>query len=39
LCGSDNNIAGIDYPIPANDSNIASIRFFVSKIAEAYKIN
>lgn len=36
LCGSDNNIAGIDYPIVANDSNIASIRFFVSKIAEAY---
>jgi small subunit ribosomal protein S2 len=39
LCGSDNNLAGIDYPIPANDSNIASIRFFVEKIAEAYKIN
>lgn len=37
LCGSDNNIANIDYPILANDSNIASIEFFVSKIAEAYK--
>lgn len=37
LCGSDNNITNIDYPISANDSNIASIRFFVSKIAEAYK--
>jgi small subunit ribosomal protein S2 len=36
LCGSDNNIDGIDYPIPANDSNIASIRFFVEKIAEVY---
>lgn len=37
LCGSDNNIVSIDYPILANDSNIASIKFFVSKIAEAYK--
>jgi len=36
LCGSDNNLAGIDYPIPANDSNIASIRFFVEKVVEAY---
>lgn len=37
LCGSDNNITHIDYPILANDSNILSIRFFVDKIAEAYK--
>ncbi|OHA87216.1 MAG: 30S ribosomal protein S2 [Candidatus Zambryskibacteria bacterium RIFCSPLOWO2_01_FULL_39_39] len=37
LCGSDNNITDIDYPISANDSNIASIRFFVEKVAEAYK--
>jgi len=37
LCGSDNDISNIDYPITANDSNIASIRFFVSKIAEAYE--
>lgn len=37
LCGSDNNVSGIDYPIPANDSNIASINHFVSKIVEAYK--
>jgi small subunit ribosomal protein S2 len=36
LCGSDNNIEGINYPILANDSNIVSIRFFVEKIAEAY---
>lgn len=36
LCGSDNNIAGISYPIPANDSGIASIRFFVEKITESY---
>lgn len=37
LCGSDNDIAGIDYPIMANDSNIASIRFFAEKIGETYK--
>jgi len=37
LCGSDNDISNIDYPITANDSNIASIKFFVNKIAEAYK--
>jgi small subunit ribosomal protein S2 len=36
LCGSDNNIKSIDYPILANDSNMASIRYFVEKIAEAY---
>jgi len=36
LCGSDNDINGIDYSILANDSNIASIRYFVSKIAESY---
>lgn len=37
LCGSDNDIADIDCPITANDSNIASIRFFVEKIGEAYQ--
>jgi len=36
LCGSDNNISGINFPIPANDSGINSIRFFVEKVAEAY---
>ena len=37
LCGSDNDIKDVDYPILANDSNMASIRFFTEKIAEAYK--
>ena len=37
LCGSDNDVSKIDFPIPANDSNIASIRFFAEKIGEAYK--
>lgn len=36
LCGSDNDIAGINHIIPANDSNVASIRFFVEKIGEVY---
>lgn len=36
LCGSDNDLKKIDYPIPANDSNVASIRYFVEKVGEAY---
>lgn len=38
LCGSDNNLTEVDYPIPANDSGIASIRYFAEKVAEAYKV-
>ena len=37
LQGSDCDIKDSDYPIPANDSSIASIRFFVNEIVEAYK--
>ena len=37
LCGSDNDITDIDYPVLANDSNMASVKYFVGKIAEAYK--
>jgi small subunit ribosomal protein S2 len=37
LCGSDNNVKDSDFPIPANDSSIASIKYFVVKIGEAYK--
>jgi small subunit ribosomal protein S2 len=36
LCGSDNNISGINFPIPANDAGLTSIKYFVSKIADAY---
>lgn len=39
LCGSDNNITEINYPISANDSNMASIRFFTEAVAEAYRSN
>lgn len=37
LVGSDCNMADAEYPIPANDASIASIRFFVEKIAGAYQ--
>jgi small subunit ribosomal protein S2 len=37
LSGSDCNLKGIDYPIPANDSSAASIKFFVNEIASAYR--
>lgn len=36
LCGSDNDMSEIDYPIPGNDSNMASIRFFAEKVGESY---
>jgi ribosomal protein S2 len=37
LCGTDNNIAEIDYPIPGNDASRASIEFFLKKMAEAFE--
>lgn len=36
LAGSDCNTKEIDYPIPANDSALSSIRFFVEQITKAY---
>jgi small subunit ribosomal protein S2 len=39
LSGSDCNIKGINYPIPANDSSRSSIAFFVEAIASVYKSN
>ena len=36
LLGSDCDLEGITYPIPANDSSRASITFFVDQIAKAY---
>ena len=36
LTGSDCDISLINYPIPANDSSVASIEFFARKVAEAY---
>jgi len=37
ISSSDCNIEDVDYPVPGNDSSISSIKFFVSKIIEAYK--
>lgn len=37
LCGSDNDLESADYPIPGNDASRASIEFFLSRAAEAYK--
>ncbi len=37
LSGSDCNLKEVDYPIVANDSAMASIKFFVDKVTDAYK--
>ena len=37
LCGTDNNLDEIDYPIPGNDASRSSIEFFLQKIADSYK--
>ena len=37
LCGSDNDIKNIDYPIPGNDSARKSIQYFVNAVTRAYK--
>jgi small subunit ribosomal protein S2 len=37
LCGSDNDLSNIDFPIPANDTNISSIKYFVNQIVETYR--
>ena len=37
LCGTDNNLNEVEFPIPGNDSSRTSIEFFLQKIAESYK--
>ncbi len=37
LCGSDNDIRKVAYPIPGNDSSRKSIKYFVDKVLEAIK--
>ncbi len=39
LCGTDNDFAKINYPIPGNDSNRKSIEYFVDRIKNAYDNN
>lgn len=36
LAGADCDVTILDYPVVANDSAVASIEFFASKVAEAY---
>ena len=36
LCGSDNNITNVDFPIPANDSNRKSIKYCTEVMKETY---
>jgi small subunit ribosomal protein S2 len=37
LLNSDCDLKAAKYPIPANDSSVASIRFIVNEISEAYR--
>ncbi|MDQ5949242.1 MAG: ribosomal protein [Patescibacteria group bacterium] len=37
LCGTDNNLNDVEYPIPGNDASKASIEYFLRQIADAYK--
>jgi small subunit ribosomal protein S2 len=37
LCGTDNNLKDVEYPIPGNDASRASVGFFLDEIAAAYK--
>lgn len=39
ISGSDCDITGIEYPIPANDGSRSSIAFFVEEIVSSYKNN
>lgn len=36
LCGTDNNLNDVEYPLPGNDASKASIEYFVRQIADAY---
>ncbi len=36
ISGSDCDISGIEYPVPGNDSSVASITYFVNKFVESY---
>ncbi|TSC69996.1 MAG: small subunit ribosomal protein S2 [Parcubacteria group bacterium Gr01-1014_46] len=37
LCGTDNNLNEVDFPVPGNDSSRTSIEFFLNKIVQSYK--
>lgn len=37
VCGTDNNLNDVEFPIPGNDASKTSIEFFLAKAAEAFK--
>lgn len=37
LCGTDNNLNEVKFPIPGNDASRSSISYFLSKAGEAFK--
>lgn len=37
ICGSDCDISEIDYPIPANESSVSSIKYLVGELVAAYE--
>lgn len=37
LCGTDNNLNDVEFPIPGNDASKTSIEFFLARVAESYK--
>ena len=37
ICGTDNNLNEVEFPIPGNDSSRTSIEFFLNKAAESFK--
>lgn len=37
LCGSDNDISVVKYPIIANDSSVDSMTYFINRISKAIK--
>jgi small subunit ribosomal protein S2 len=37
LCGTDNNLYEVGYPIPGNDASRTSIEYFLNRVTAAYK--
>jgi small subunit ribosomal protein S2 len=37
LCGSDNNLGNVEFPVPGNDASRMSVAFFLDEIVAAYK--
>ncbi len=37
ICGTDNDLNEVDYPIPANDASRTSIEYILNKVVESFK--